>query len=59
MIEQEHSEHKNLGDAVQHLQRAALELIAAARSTLDVMEDAVSDPSALVDLLNRFSQMAE
>lgn len=31
-------------DAVEHLQTAALELIAAARAALDVAEDLVKDP---------------
>jgi hypothetical protein len=35
------------GDAVHHLQRAMLELIGAARSTLDLVEDVVNDPAAL------------
>lgn len=59
MAEEEHAEQVHIAEAFGHLQRAAIELIAAARSTLDVIEDAVSDPSALADLLSRLSQMAE
>jgi hypothetical protein len=35
-------------EAVAHLQRAALELIEAARAVLDVAEDLVKDPAQLV-----------
>ena len=35
-------------EAVEHLQRAALEMIAAARSVLDLMEEAVKDPAPLL-----------
>ena len=37
-------------EGVEHLQAAALELIAAARVFLDIAEDAVKDPSDLVAL---------
>lgn len=36
-----------------HLQRAAMELIAAARSALDLLEDVVSDPAGLTSVINR------
>lgn len=32
-------------EALEHLQKAALEMIAAARSVLDLMEEAVKDPT--------------
>ncbi len=51
-------EQLHAAEAIEHLRRAAIELIAAARSTLDVMEDAVSDPAALTDFLARMSQAA-
>lgn len=38
-------------NAVEHLQNAALELIAAMRNALDVAEDMVGDPSALQTLI--------
>jgi len=38
-------------EAFDHLQRAALEMIAAARAVLDVAEEAVRQPEALRDLL--------
>lgn len=38
-------------EAIEHLQAAALQLIAAARAVLDVAEEAVQDPAALTSLL--------
>ena len=35
-----------------HLQKAALELIAAARAFLDVAEEAVRDPAEVAEVLN-------
>jgi hypothetical protein len=40
-----------VGEALDHVQKAALELIAAMRTALDVAEDFVGDPSALQTLL--------
>jgi hypothetical protein len=37
--------------AVDHLQKAALEMIAAMRNALDVAEDLVGDPTAIATLL--------
>jgi len=37
--------------ALDHLQRAALELIAAVRTVLDVVEESVREPNALRDLV--------
>ena len=52
--------HDPAHDIVEHLQSAALELIAAARAFLDVAEELVKDPSevsamasSLVDLAGR------
>jgi hypothetical protein len=53
------TEQEHLAETVEHLQRAAIELIAAARSTLDLLEDAVSNPGSFADLLARLGQMAE
>jgi hypothetical protein len=35
-------------EALEHLQRAALEMIQAARAALDLVEDVVTDPSSLL-----------
>jgi hypothetical protein len=40
-----------LVSAVDHMQKAALELIAAMRNALDVAEDMVADPAALQVLI--------
>lgn len=40
-----------VGEAVDHVQKAALELIAAMRTALDVAEDFVADPAALQTLI--------
>jgi hypothetical protein len=37
-------------EAVEHLQAAALEMIEAARAALDVAEDLVRDPAAVIAL---------
>jgi hypothetical protein len=42
--------HERAREGVEHLQAAARELIAAARAALDVAEDVVNDPDALVSL---------
>ena len=39
-------------DAVEHLQRAAREMIAAARAALDVADDLVDDPEAMASALH-------
>jgi hypothetical protein len=38
---------------IDHLQRAAIEMIAAARSALDILEEVVSDPAGLTGVINR------
>lgn len=40
------------GEAVEHLQAAALELIAAARAVLDVAEDLVREPAAAATIVS-------
>ena len=42
------SEHNPAAEGIEHLQTAALELIAAAHSFLDVLECVVRDPSVLL-----------
>lgn len=39
-----------VGETIEHVQKAALELIAAMRTALDVAEDFVGDPAALQTL---------
>ena len=41
-----------VGEAIDHVQKAALELIAAMRKALDVAEDLVGDPATLTTLLS-------
>lgn len=41
-----------VGEALEHVQKAALELIAAMRTALDVAEDFVADPAALQTLIH-------
>lgn len=43
--------------AVGHLQAAALELIAAARASLDALERVVADPQALAPLVDTVSEL--
>jgi hypothetical protein len=38
-------------EAVEHLQRAAVEMIKATRAFLDLAEDVLGDPAPLLDLL--------
>ena len=45
-------------EAVAHLQAAALELVAAARAALDVVEEAVSDPQRLAPLVTMIAEIA-
>ncbi|MEY2398997.1 MAG: hypothetical protein QOJ00_2171 [Actinomycetota bacterium] len=40
-----------VSSALEHVQKAALELIAAMRNALDVAEDLVADPSGLQNLV--------
>ena len=42
--------HERAREGVEHLQAAARELIEAARAALDVAEDVVNDPDAMVSL---------
>lgn len=41
-----------VGEVVEHLQTAALELIAAARVVLDLAEEVVKEPGGMVTLLH-------
>jgi hypothetical protein len=43
---------------VEHLQAAAQEMIAAARSFLDVIEDLVADPDKVADVVSAVGDMA-
>jgi hypothetical protein len=43
---------------LEHVQRAALEIIGVARSALDVLEDLVSDPRALPAVVNQVGKLA-
>ena len=45
---EEQAREVRAAEAVEHLQQAALELIAAMRVCLDLAEEAVKDPEALV-----------
>ncbi len=45
-------------EAVEHLQKAALELIEAARAMLDVAEDLVKDPADMVALASAAAHFA-
>jgi hypothetical protein len=46
-------------DGVEHLQRAAHEMIAAARSFLDVVEDVVGDSAAVASVADVLSSMGQ
>jgi hypothetical protein len=45
--------------AVEHLQQAVVELIGAARATLDLLEDAVADPHLLTAVAAEAGKLAE
>jgi hypothetical protein len=46
-------------DGLEHLQAAALELIAAARAALDVAEEVVNDPESLASLAGSLSTVGD
>lgn len=52
-------EDERAGEGVEHLQAAARELIAAARSFLDVAEDLVRDPKVAEGLLAGLGDLAD
>lgn len=52
------SEEDKAHEAVEHLQAAALELIAAARAVLDIAEDVVQDPGPLLSILGALGEAA-
>lgn len=43
---------------VEHLQAAAMEMIAAARAFLDVVEDVVADPEKVADVVSAVGSVA-
>jgi hypothetical protein len=45
--------------ALEHLQKAALEVIGAARAALDLLEDVVNDPAGLAAVLTQVGQVAD
>jgi hypothetical protein len=45
--------------AIDHLQKAALEVIEAARAALDLLEDVVQDPAGLAAVLTQVGQVAD
>jgi uncharacterized protein YoxC len=47
------------GEALEHLQRAVLEMIQAARSTLDLVEDLVADPQSLAAVVSQVGHLAQ
>ena len=47
------------GEALEHLQRAALEMIQAARSTLDLVEDVVADPQSLAAVVAQAGHLVQ
>jgi hypothetical protein len=47
-----------VNEAMSHVQRAALELIAAMRNALEVAEDIVADPTALQTMVQSAAAMA-
>jgi len=49
----------NALEALAHLQRAVLEMIQAARSALDLVEDIVSDPQSLAAIVANVGQLAQ
>ena len=44
---------------LEYVQRAAIELIGAARSTLDILEDLVSDPPRFTGIVNQIGRLAQ
>ena len=48
-----------VADAMTHVQKAGLELIAAMRNALDVAEDLLGDPQAAVVLMNGAMEAAK
>jgi len=50
---------ERMGDGVEHLQSAAREMIAAARTFLDVVDDVVGDHAALTSLADALGSMGQ
>ncbi len=57
--EDSHHQGTDAGDGVEHLQRAAHEMIAAARSFLDVVEDVVGDSAAVASVADLLGSMGQ
>lgn len=53
----EGSEDPRIADGLEHLRRAAREMIAASRALLDVAEEVVERPDAIGDLLELFGAL--
>ena len=51
------SNEEKAHEAVEHLQAAALEMIAAARAVLDLAEDLVQDPGPLLSVVAAFGEV--
>lgn len=52
------SNEEKAHEAVEHLQAAALEMIAAARAVLDIAEDLVHDPGPLLGVVAGLADLA-
>jgi hypothetical protein len=55
-VTDEQAREVRAAEAVEHLQQAALELIAAMRVVLDLAEEAVKDPEPLVGMASSTAQ---
>ena len=53
------SDDPRVADGVEHLQRAAHEMIAAARTFLDVVEDVVGDNAAVASVAEAFGSWGQ
>lgn len=53
-----HLNDERAARGVEHLQAAALEMIAAARAFLDVVEDVVADPDKVADVVSAVGTVA-
>lgn len=55
----EHDDGDRASQAVDHLQAAAMEMIAAARAFLDVVEDVVADRDKVADVVATVGSVAD
>lgn len=53
-----HMNDERAARGVEHLQAAAMEMIAAARAFLDVVEDVVADPDKVADVVSAVGSVA-